>query len=224
MFHGIVDQIDQRLLNGVSVQQWRGLWGDGGLVLLVLWLLAQLNPALPFFGAGNITEEGGPRLYVDVLLVVAVGFSICGFALYVSVLMRATTGALRATVVLLSIALWLKFAASSMMLKPHFSAEWVSMGRVIGLAAGMAAFFPMRKLGRLASTTVVVPYSWVEGEPLAVGVTSSTGIETTKEIAAAVETPRASLRGFAGGFERCRARQQQHLVRDLRGRDPDFLA
>jgi len=135
-----------------------GLWGDGGLVLLVLWLLAQLNPALPFFGAGNITEEGGPRLYVDVLLVIAVGFSICGFALYVSVLMRATTGALRVTMVLLSIALWLKFAASSVMLKPHFSAEWVSTGRVIGLAAGMVAFFPMRKLGRLARIYLAIVF------------------------------------------------------------------
>ena len=31
-----------------------GAWGDAGLVLLVLWTIAQLNPALPFFGAGNI--------------------------------------------------------------------------------------------------------------------------------------------------------------------------
>jgi zinc transporter, ZIP family len=55
-----------------------------------------------------------------------------------------------------------------------------------------------RELGRLRSSTIVVPYDWVEGEPLGVGVTSSTGIETTKEIAAAVETPRASPRGFLG--------------------------
>ena len=31
-----------------------GAWGDAGLVLVMLWLIAQLNPALPFFGAGNI--------------------------------------------------------------------------------------------------------------------------------------------------------------------------
>ncbi len=55
-----------------------------------------------------------------------------------------------------------------------------------------------RRIGRLRSTTVVVRYDWVEGDPLAVGVTSSTGIETTKEIAAAVETPRASVRGLLG--------------------------
>jgi len=54
------------------------------------------------------------------------------------------------------------------------------------------------ELGRLRSSTIVVPYAWVEGEPLRVGVTSSTGIETTKDLAAAVETPRASARGFLG--------------------------
>jgi zinc transporter, ZIP family len=55
-----------------------------------------------------------------------------------------------------------------------------------------------RELGRLGSATIVVPYDWVEDDPIAVGVTSSTGIETTKEIAAAVETPGASVKGFFG--------------------------
>ena len=48
-----------------------------------------------------------------------------------------------------------------------------------------------RELGRLRSSTIVVPYDWVADEPIAVGVTSSTGIETVQEIAAAVETPTA---------------------------------
>jgi zinc transporter ZupT len=55
-----------------------------------------------------------------------------------------------------------------------------------------------RELGRLRSATIVVPYDWVEDEPISVGVTSSTGIETTREIAAAVETPGASFDGFLG--------------------------
>ena len=55
-----------------------------------------------------------------------------------------------------------------------------------------------RTLERLRSSTIVVPYDWVENEPLAVGVTSSTGIEVTKEIAAAVETPEPSPGGFLG--------------------------
>jgi ZIP family zinc transporter len=55
-----------------------------------------------------------------------------------------------------------------------------------------------QKLGRLRSATIVVPYDWVEHEPIAVGVTSSTGIQTTEEIAAAFETPEASGSSFLG--------------------------
>ncbi len=54
-------------------------------------------------------------------------------------------------------------------------------------------------LSRLRSSTIVVPYDWVEDDPIAVGVTSSTGIETVHEIAAAVETPEPSL-GAALGY------------------------
>ena len=46
-------------------------------------------------------------------------------------------------------------------------------------------------LGRLRSSTIVVPYDWVEDEPIAIGVTSSTGIQTTTEVPAARLTPRA---------------------------------
>ena len=53
-------------------------------------------------------------------------------------------------------------------------------------------------LGRLASSTIVVPYDWVEDEPLAVGVTSSTGIETVEEVPAAVETPGPSAKRALG--------------------------
>jgi zinc transporter ZupT len=54
------------------------------------------------------------------------------------------------------------------------------------------------ELGRLRSTTVVIPFDWVENDPLTVGLTSSTGIQTTGEVAAAVETARPSARGFLG--------------------------
>ena len=51
---------------------------------------------------------------------------------------------------------------------------------------------------RLRSSTIVVPFEWVADDPITVGVTSSTGIETTKEIGAAVETPTATAKGFLG--------------------------
>ena len=53
-------------------------------------------------------------------------------------------------------------------------------------------------LKRLRSSTIIVPYTWVENDPISVGVTSSTGIETVKEIPAAVETPARRRRGFLG--------------------------
>jgi zinc transporter ZupT len=53
-------------------------------------------------------------------------------------------------------------------------------------------------LGRLRSSEIIVPYDWVEDEPISVGVTSSSGIETVEEIPAAVETPQPSARGFLG--------------------------
>ncbi len=53
-------------------------------------------------------------------------------------------------------------------------------------------------LGRLRSSTVVIPFDWVQDDPIAVGVTSSSGIETVEEIPAAVETPGASAEAFLG--------------------------
>jgi zinc transporter, ZIP family len=53
-------------------------------------------------------------------------------------------------------------------------------------------------LERLRSATIVVPFDWVEGDPISVGITSATGIETIEEIPAAVETPGPSAEGFLG--------------------------
>ena len=53
-------------------------------------------------------------------------------------------------------------------------------------------------LGRLRSSEIVVQYDWVEDEPISVGVTSSTGIQTVEEIPAAVKTPTASAGSFFG--------------------------
>jgi zinc transporter, ZIP family len=53
-------------------------------------------------------------------------------------------------------------------------------------------------LSRLRSSEIVVQHDWVEEEPITVGVTSSTGIQTTEEIPAAVQTPTASAKSVFG--------------------------
>jgi VanZ family protein len=126
-----------------------GQWGDAGLVLAMLWLIAQLNPALPFFGAGNIVTEDD-RGVGAILQWFGVALSICGFGLFVSSILRGREGALRVTLVLLSIALWLKFVAASFMLQPHFAEDWLSAGRIVGLVAGILMLVPLRRLARPA--------------------------------------------------------------------------
>ena len=53
-------------------------------------------------------------------------------------------------------------------------------------------------LGRLRSRTITIPYTWVEDDPYLIGVTSSSGIQTTHQVPAAVETPEAGGRSAAG--------------------------
>jgi VanZ family protein len=125
-----------------------GAWGDAGLFLLMVWLIAQLNPALPFFGAGNIVGSDAGLVELALLQWGAVALSLCGFGLFISTLVRGNEGSLRMTLVLLSVALWLKFVGASFVLQPHFSDEWVSVGRVAGLAVGLLVFIPLRKLAR----------------------------------------------------------------------------
>jgi hypothetical protein len=127
-----------------------GQWGDAGLVLVILWLIAQLNPALPFFGAGNIVSEDDNSTAAAILQWSGVALSISGFGLFISALLRGPQGTLRLTLVLLSVALWLKFVAASFMLQPHFAEDWLSAGRVVGLVAGIAILVPLRLLPRPA--------------------------------------------------------------------------
>jgi zinc transporter ZupT len=53
-------------------------------------------------------------------------------------------------------------------------------------------------IGRLRSTTVEIPFDWVEDDPYTIGVTTSSGIQTVTEVPAAVETPGASGRSIGG--------------------------
>jgi len=53
-----------------------------------------------------------------------------------------------------------------------------------------------RTIDRLDRRTIVVPYDWIPDEPYLIGVTSSSGIETTFEVPAAVRHESASGRGI----------------------------
>ena len=123
-----------------------GGYGDAALMLVMLWLIAQLNPALPFFAAGDLATEIEPDLVA--LRWAAVAMGICGFGLFISTVMRDDTHSLRSTAGLLSLALWLKFVMATSVLQPHAAGDWLRGGWVEGVAVGLAAFVPLRKLAR----------------------------------------------------------------------------
>ncbi|MFN8186340.1 MAG: hypothetical protein U0R69_04615 [Gaiellales bacterium] len=53
-------------------------------------------------------------------------------------------------------------------------------------------------VGRLGSRTITVPFQWVADDPYLLGVTTSTGIQTTMEVPAAVESKGTTPSGFLG--------------------------
>ncbi len=55
-----------------------------------------------------------------------------------------------------------------------------------------------QKLSRLRSATVNIPFTWVEDDPYSIGLTSSTGIQTTIDVPAAFEAPTPSRATFTG--------------------------
>jgi zinc transporter, ZIP family len=80
---------------------------------------------------------------------------------------------------------------------PQHGALTIASVTVDGAIVPFALDGPQR-LGRLRSSTIVVPYDWIANEPVAVGITSSTGIETVEEVAAAVATPGVTAGGVLG--------------------------
>jgi zinc transporter ZupT len=55
------------------------------------------------------------------------------------------------------------------------------------------------EIGRLQTREIVIPYHWDDGDPYAIGVTTTSGVQTVHEVAAAVETTPVSV-GKVLGF------------------------
>lgn len=55
---------------------------------------------------------------------------------------------------------------------------------------------PGRRLGRLGSATLSIPFDWLEGEPYRLAVVSGTGLRHTREVEAATATPSPTARSL----------------------------
>ena len=127
---------------------------DFGLVLLSLWLLAQLNPELLLFGTGDLRAllelpplpYSARRFFVIEAGVAAAGTLAAGLIVW-SLLRRQQRGLL---VALLLPALLVKAFASALLVSAAQFAHWITPGNMTGLAAGMIALLATTHLPPLA--------------------------------------------------------------------------
>ena len=119
---------------------------DIGLMLVLGWLLAQTNPAIPFFEAGNMinqfTQSWKSNPYDPLYLLpqgIGVALNVCGFALFVSVLLKPGRAIIIYVLSLMLSGLLLKLSAAAFMLRASASTEWLSPASVSGLLAGLIA-------------------------------------------------------------------------------------
>lgn len=134
----------RRLLGPLA--RWRMQWivpgaaGDLQLVLLAVWLLAQVNPAIPVFGTAFHPGVSAASAAYDpaIILIEAVqtGSALIGIGLFADLMMRRRLSGGVALVVILALALLLKWLAAEALLTPPALDAWLRPGHSLGLGLG----------------------------------------------------------------------------------------
>jgi VanZ family protein len=136
----------------------RGHGADFGLVLLGLWLLAQLNPELLLFGTGDLRAllrvllelpplpYSAPRFAVIEASVAATGLLAAGLIAWL--LLRRRSRSLLAALLLAPLAV--KAFASAVLVNAAQFAHWITPGNTAGLAIGAALLLAASWLPPLA--------------------------------------------------------------------------
>jgi VanZ family protein len=134
-------RLDAVLINARHKWFLSGAGVEIGMALLVVWLFSQLNPSVPFLGAGTVHEEaqviftdyGEPS---EAPFALGTALNLCGVGMLVGTLARERLTGLAITQALVALAFCLKVLAAEILLKPAVIAEWRSHDTLIGLAAG----------------------------------------------------------------------------------------
>lgn len=140
-----------------------GTIGDVGLALLAMWLVAQLNPAIPPFALSfdpepqigiAAQERHVPDLAATLIEATQCAFQLLGVAVFVALLVRDRRYAGGAALLLVGLALLLKGGAALLLLKPAVFVSWLSPGVLLGVAVGTLLVFPATMLPRPAQIAV----------------------------------------------------------------------
>ena len=121
-----------------------GHLGDMGLALLILWIIAQINPGIPLFAVtfdpepGRILAASAAPPESAALLIEAAesAFQMLGVGLFLALLLRDRRFIGGAVLVLIGAALILKGLAAALVIKPAVWDSWQRPGVMIGIAAG----------------------------------------------------------------------------------------
>jgi VanZ family protein len=136
------------------IDHWRqmnvvpGTMADWSLLLIALWFFAQLNPAIPFFQAGNVTantlpgSEPANPYYLTNLIPQAIGVAcnVAAFALMVSLTLRAKSRIWIFVLAILGLGFFAKIAMAALMLRAPQLSGWMGPATVIGVTSGLLIF------------------------------------------------------------------------------------
>lgn len=131
-------------------QRWflPGKFGDLGLALVALWLVVQVNPAIPLFASmfdpvTNLppmpgVNPSGTRPDVAAALVEAAhsAFQLLGVSLFVALLVRERRLVASVVLLLIMVAATVKGIAAAVMLNPVVVERWLRPGVATGVAVG----------------------------------------------------------------------------------------
>lgn len=128
---------------GGTLKRWREAIflssrnADAGLALLAIWLMLQINPAIPLFGRNYHPAEVLPVDAAGTLIEAAqTACNVLGVGLLLGSLLRRRSHFGAAMLLLIGSGLLLKGAAALLLIKPAAWDDWLRPGVAIGLAAG----------------------------------------------------------------------------------------
>ena len=132
-----------------------GALGELKLVQLLVWLLAQINPAIALFGA---TFHPGQQAAFDPAVVIVefaqTAAALIGIGLFTDLTMRKRWMGGIALVLVIGAAIVMKTAAAQAVLKPLAWDEWLRPGHTLGLAGGAFALMVLFWLPRSAKSVL----------------------------------------------------------------------
>ena len=115
-----------------------------GIALLAVWLISQLNPSIPFLGAGVVNNpltdpwDMSPASPLA-LAPQAAGeaLNLCGVGLYLTALMQRRATAFGLALLLVLAAFLLKAFAASVLLKPVLFLDWMGPETLVAIGFGL---------------------------------------------------------------------------------------